>query len=254
MALARYTPQLLTFALYVSGLWHKELYLLLFGLGMSFDGILNWLLNSSLSGSVGPRVSTCVPVHGAVLSYESQQMAFFVTFALGYIILYEAGARIWHLVLLIGLFCIVFLGDHMLNYHTVEAIVAATTLGTLAASIYQWMLYFLFVPAFPFLARQWLVRWIGYEDTLCYTNSTSALGRYVLAAYDKRFGDERAPLTRIAMCELVRSTVIEYLAREHSIYSEMDLMRIQPLLVCRVESDSEPLTFDSGRQFIEEHL
>ena len=125
LALARYAPQLLTFTLYITGLWHKELYLLLFGIGMSLSTLLNWAFNSLTGDAVPPRVATCIPVHGAVLSFESQQIAFFITFAMGYVVLYEAGARVWHMLLLVSIFALVFLGDHMLNYHTAEAIVAA---------------------------------------------------------------------------------------------------------------------------------
>lgn len=254
LALARYAPQLLTFTLYISGLWHKELYLLLFGIGMSLDGALNYALNSWLSDDVLPRVATCVPVHGAVLSYETQQMAFFVTFVLGYIELYEAAARVWHLLLLVLLFAVVFVGDHLLNYHTAESIVAAATLGSLLAFVYQWLLYVALVPLFPWALRQRWMRWFGYEDTLCFTTTTSALGRYVLRAFDARFDGFKSVPARAEVCDVVRDAVFDYLTREHAIFDARNLARIEPLLTCRLTDDREPFTLARARQFIEEQF
>lgn len=255
LALARYMPQLLTFTLYIIGLWHKELYLLLFGLGMSASTLLNWALNSATSDTVLPRVATCVPVHGAVLSFESQQIAFFVTFVLGYVALYEARARIWHLLLLVSIFALVFLGDHMLNYHTAEAIVAATTLGSVLGFCYQWLLYVAVVPTFPRAMRSRLVRYLEYEDTLCYTSTMSALGRFVLRGFDERFGANDAVLvSTAAVCALVRERVREYLTREHTVFHESDLAHIEPLLVCQLERNNSSLTVYRARQFIEEYF
>jgi hypothetical protein len=249
-------PQLLTFVLYVTGLWHKELYLLLFGFGMSGSTLLNWALNEATSDRVLPRVLTCVPVHGAVLSFESQQTAFFVTFVLGYIALYEAQARIWHLLLLVSLFALVFLGDHLLNYHTAEAIVAATTLGSALAFCYQWLLYVAIVPTFPRAMRSRLVRFFGYDDTLCYTSGTSALGRFVLRGFDERYGNasDETLVQASAVCILVRERVHEYLTREHTIFRARDIVNIDPLLVCELERTPSSLTVYRARQSIEEYF
>lgn len=220
---------------------------------MSLDALLNWLLNSALSDDVLPRIATCVPIHGAVFSFETQQMAFFVTFVLGYIQLYEARARLWHLLLLVLVFGVVFVGDHLLNYHRAEAIVSAATLGTLMAFVYQWLLYVAMVPVFPSILRQGWVRWFGYEDTLCFTSGTSALGRHVLRAYDTHF-EGSGVVERDDVCALVRDAVVDYLTREHAVFSPDDLARIQPLLVCELQNDKGPLTADVARKFIEEQF
>lgn len=249
-------PQLLTFVLYVTGLWHKELYLLLFGLGMSGSTLLNWALNEATSDRVQPRVATCIPVHGAVLSFETQQTAFFITFVLGYIALYEAQARIWHLLLLVSLFALVFIGDHLLNYHSSEAIVAASTLGSALAFCYQWLLYVAIVPTFPRALRSRLVRFFGYDDTLCYTNGTSALGRFVLRRFDERYGgaSDATLVQTSTVCTLVRESVHEYLTREHTIFRARDIIHVEPLLVCKLEGTPGSLTVYRARQYIEEYF
>lgn len=254
LALARYAPQLLTFTLYITGLWHKELYLLLFGIGMSLSTLLNWAFNSLTGDAVPPRVATCIPVHGAVLSFESQQIAFFITFAMGYVVLYEAGARVWHMLLLVSIFALVFLGDHMLNYHTAEAIVAAATLGSVLAFCYQWLLYILVVPSFPYVLQSRYVRYFGYDDTLCYSVSLSSLGRYVLRGFDERFPAGDQIVDPAAVCELVRERVHDYLTNEHAVFLARDIAHIQPLLVCRIESETTPLYASRARQFIETHF
>jgi hypothetical protein len=187
-----------------------------------------------------------------VLSFEAQQMAFFTTFVISYISLYEIGARIWHLLLLITLFAIVFLGDHVLNYHRANAIVCAALLGVMLATIYQWLLYMIVVPTFPLVLRNPYMLYLAYEDTMCYTSKTSALGRYVIVEFDKRFAEE--PVTRAAVCELVRGKAIEYLTKEHPIFLPNDIDRMFPRFEKKLECVADPLTKYNARQFIEENF
>lgn len=250
LALARVAPQLLTFALYIAGFWHKELYLLVFGIGMSVSTLINLGVNALIDAE--PRVATCMPVHGAGVSFETQQIAFFTTFALGYVALYEAPARIWHLLLLISVFALVFYGDHVLNYHTAEAIVSAAVIGSLLAFCYQWLLYMFVVPTFPYVLRSRYVAWFGYEDTLCHTVVLSALGRHILAGFDRQFGTSKLVAPE-AVCALVRERIQDYLTRKHAVFAAADIAHIEPLLSCQLSKDTNrPLATASARQFIED--
>lgn len=252
LALARIMPQILTFSLYIIGFWHKELYLLLFGIGMSISTLINWGINELAGDTTEPRVATCIPVHGAVISFESQQTAFFVTFVMGYIALYEARARIWHLLLLVAIFALVFFGDHLLNYHTAEATVAAALLGSLLAFCYQWLLYVAIVPTFPHVLRSRYMRMLNYEDTLCYTCSMTDFGRYVLSGFDARFGSSGI-VTMPEVCDLVRTRIHDYLTREHTIFLARDIAQLEPLLVCKI-GNGKPLSVPHARQLIEEYF
>lgn len=254
LAVARYTPPLLTFTLYLLGLWHKEIYLVLFAFGMTGSSLINWLFNNLMEGVIPPRVATCIPVNGTALSFESQQIAFFATFALGYAALYEARLKLWHILLLGFFYSLVFYGDHVLNYHRAETIVAAATLGVVLALCYQYFLYLLVVPSLPYVMRNGWVFYIGYEDSMCYTNTVSALGQFVLRSYDEEFSDKI--VTRAALFQLIKQALRDYLARDHTIFRESDIDSIQPTLFADFDAEfgDRPLSKERVREFVAKYV
>jgi hypothetical protein len=171
LALLRYAPQVITFLLYFGGLRYKELYLLLFGLGLSLNSVVNQLLNRLLPSE--PRVTTCTPMHGAGISWQAQQVAFFTLFSLGYAALYQARLKLWHTVALTTFLALTVLSQDALNYHTTEATVIGAVLGCLLALLYQSFLYAVIVPSFRIVLRSSLVRYLAYQDTLCFDSLPS---------------------------------------------------------------------------------
>jgi hypothetical protein len=165
LALLRYAPQVVTFLLYFSGLRYKELYLLLFGFGLSANSVVNQLANYLVV--VEPRVPTCTTMHGAAVSWQSQQVAFFVTFSLGYAALYQARVRLWHVVALELFLALTVVSQDLLNYHSSQSAIAGSVLGTVLALLYQSFLYSIIVPTFYIVLRSSVVRYLNYQDTLC---------------------------------------------------------------------------------------
>ena len=165
LALMRYAPQAITFGLYFAGLRYKELYFILFGIGLSLNSKLNELLNFVIGGV--PRIETCTAMHGAALAWQSQQVAFFVTFALGYTSLYQAKLKMTHTFALMLFLVLSVISQDFLNYHTPESTIAGVAAGVSLALVYQTLVYLLVVPAFGWLLERRIVRFMGYRDTLC---------------------------------------------------------------------------------------
>jgi len=138
LATTRYVGPLLTLLMYVVGLRYKELYLLLFGLGLSLDGYTNVAWRYVLRDDARV-VATCgdAYVPFASPSYQAQHTAFFVTFALTYIGLYRPRAKLWHFLLLAVFALAVFYADRELNYHTERALLAGAYIGALNAVVWQ---------------------------------------------------------------------------------------------------------------------
>lgn len=184
LAPTRYVGPLLTLLMYVAGLRYKELYLLLFGLGLSLDGYANVAWRYVLRDTERP-VATCADAYApfASPSYQAQHTAFFVTFALTYIGLYRPRAKLWHFVLLAAFAVVVFYADRRLNYHSERALLAGAYVGAFNAFVWQvrlrcekevrlLILVQLFVrfalyPAFPFVVSTRLARYLAYTDSLC---------------------------------------------------------------------------------------
>lgn len=185
LSLLRYAPAIITFLLYFVGLRYKELYLFLFGIGLTLSALINEALNSLIVRA--PRIPTCPPLRGAAIANEVQQVAFFTVFSLGYIALYRPRTKLWHLGVLLLFYALSVIGSHLLNYHFSDAIVAGAVLGTILAFAYQSALHFWFVPQFCKIVRIPFVLYMGYQDTLCSGESTP-LHVIVLENLDKRFG------------------------------------------------------------------
>lgn len=165
LSLARYAPQVIQFLMYFAGVRYRELYLLLFGLGLSLDSLVNLGLNQLIDGGE-PRVATCPPVHGTLTSFQTQQTAFFVVFSLGFASLYRPRLKYWHVLALCAFYLLVALSDHFLNYHRANAIVSGAFFGTTLALIYQTLLHWLVVPWLARISSWTFVVYMSYRDTL----------------------------------------------------------------------------------------
>lgn len=161
----RLAPILITIFMFGAGYFRGELYLLLFAVGLFGDFLINLVLNLIFPGD--PRVPTCMPVIGSAIAYQVQHTMFFVTFVIGFFLLYRTCARIWQTLLLFLFASSVVLSAHFLNYFTSTAIVAGALVGTANALIYQSLLYWFVVPQFAWLVRNDIVRYLCYYDTLC---------------------------------------------------------------------------------------
>jgi hypothetical protein len=155
------------------------------------------------------------------------------------------------------LYGLVFIGDHVLNYHTGEAIVGGAVVGVMLALVFQTFLYVAIVPTFRTVLRSKIVQYLAYEDTLCYSSSNSPLVRYVMCAYDKKFAAD----TRVSKEEvfaLVQRKLIKYLSREHRVYDAASLERLKPVLFGHFDgmfNDGKPLhDKEAVRRFVADHL
>jgi hypothetical protein len=167
LAIGHYAPQLITVWLFGVGVWRRQLYLVLFGFGLLFDDLVCRVGNAVLPSDASVRVSPgCLPVYGDALSYQVQQTTFFVTFGLGYAVLYRARANLHHIGLAVWLHAAVAIGMHQLNQSTREAVLAGAAVGALDALVYQTLLHWLIVPHFAYILAT-APRWLDCRDTLC---------------------------------------------------------------------------------------
>ena len=166
LSLMRYVPHVITFVLYFAGLRYKELYLLLFGVGLTISSSTNQLLNGLLGAPL--RVSSCVALHGPSISWQAQQAAFFVMFSLAYASLYQARLKLWHAFALELFLALAVIAQEFLNYHTPQATIAGAALGIFVAVLWQLFLYAVIVPSFSIVLRSTFVQYMAYQDTLCY--------------------------------------------------------------------------------------
>lgn len=190
LALTRYTPQVITFLMYFIGLFRKEIYLLVFGVGLSLDSTVGVLIGELVD--VAPRVESCAPVHSAAVAYQVQHGAFFITFALGYMSLYRPRVKFWHLSLIVLFFVAVVVGAHLLNYYSSEAILSGAALGSMNAFIYQSLVHWLLVPYFPVFLCSRFNRYWCYADNLCTGIDKPPLHVLLVEAYDRFVDAERA--------------------------------------------------------------
>ena len=200
LAVLRYAPLVLTFLMFFAGLRYKELYLLVFGVGLTLSSLTNWLLNELIERA--PRVATCPPLSGAAIAWQVQQVGFFVVFSLGYMALYRPRTKLWHVWALTFFYTLTVVGSCMLNYHFPDAIVSGAALGTALALCYQSFLYLVVVPAFPRLLRNSLVRYMAYQDTLCY-GEAAPLHVIMLENLDAAFPPAERSLDRRAVREFL---------------------------------------------------
>jgi len=202
LSLSRYAPSIITFVLYFAGLRYKELYLLLFGFGLTIDAWIGYGLNTLIVNE--PRIAGCLPVFGSAIAYQVQHAAFFTTFSLGYVSLYQPRTKLWHVAVVLLFYASVVLGAHYLNYYQSAAIVAGAALGSLNALWYQSALFWIVVPTFYIVLRSRLVRYMAYQDTLCTGDCTPA---HVIAVeqFDRTFDSRQRQISRQRAKEFVAS-------------------------------------------------
>jgi len=195
LSLSRYSPQVIQFLLYFAGVRYKEIYLLLFGFGLTGDSLVNFIVNRVAAADA--RVATCPPVHGALVSFQSQQSAFFVSFALAYAALYRARLKLWHIAALLFFSTAVALADHLLNYHVAPAILNGCLIGATLAVGYQLFLYAIVVPTFPIVLSNSLIAYLAYDDTLT-RQKTLTLSQRLVRDFDSQFlGADKVDAARV---------------------------------------------------------
>lgn len=184
-ALLRYAPYFVTILLYVASFYYKQIYLFFVGIGLSGDGYVNFLLNRHFPAPA--RRATCVPLWGATTSYEVQNAAFFTTFVVGYMSLYQPRTKLWHITLLFLYFALTLSGAHFMHFHSADAIFTGAVVGTLDALGWQLALHALIVPRIPALLRVRLVSYWGYMDTLVFGNDAVPQHVIVLENFEREF-------------------------------------------------------------------
>lgn len=167
LALSYYAPIIITVCVFVFGVRQRELYIVLFGFGLLIDDSVSRAANALLPGNASGRVApNCLPVYGDAIAYQVQQATYFVTFGLGYAILYRTRANMTHVGTAIVAHTAVVVGAHYLNMATREAILAGAALGAFDALVFQSLLHWLAVPRFGWFIN-FAPAWLDYRDTLC---------------------------------------------------------------------------------------
>ncbi len=185
LALTRYTPQVITFLMYFIGLFRKELYLLVFGIGLSIDSVIGAVIGAAIGDEIAPRVETCTPVHSAAVAYQVQHASFFLTFSLGYMALYRPRVKFWHLCVIFLFYLGIVLGAHHLNYYSADAVLSGAALGSGVALVYQSLIHWFVVPHFPTILSSRINRYLCYADNLCTGTTRVPLHILMVESYDE---------------------------------------------------------------------
>lgn len=199
-ALTRYAPYFITLVLYVASFWYKEAYLLLFSLGLTFDGLLNHALNEHFQR--GARMDTCLPLWGGSIAYQVQHAAFFTTFVFGYISLYQARGKLWHFILVLLFLGLVCAGAHFEHFHHADAIVNGAALGMSSAVAYQLFLHWFIVPRLCVALATRLARYWAYNDSLC-THDPVPLHVQMVEGFDAAFPGTGSMVSREGVREFI---------------------------------------------------
>lgn len=187
-ALLRYAPYFVTILLYIASFYYKQIYLFALGIGLSLDGYVNSVVNKHYVWR--PRLASCPPLWGSAISYEVQNAAFFATFVVGYMSLYQPRTKLWHILLLFLYFGLTVSGAHFMHFHFSDAIFNAALLGTIDALLWQITLHIVLVPRLPRLLRHRLIAYWGYMDTLVLGDVTPQ-HVIVLENFEEEFADLR---------------------------------------------------------------
>ena len=170
ISFTRYFGVLTTLALFIYGIRYCEIYLLLFSLGSALNGVVNVVLRAVVADGT-LVVPTCVDVYeiggGNWPSFQSQQVAFIVTFVATYTVMYRAHAHFTAVLALMLVFCAVVAADLMLNYHTRSQIVGGVLIGAFIGAVWQVIVRFAVMPYSRRLLATRLARYLEYQDTLC---------------------------------------------------------------------------------------
>ena len=193
LSLLRYVPDVFSIAIYLIGIRYSEIYLIWFGLGTSGSALICWILNLLITRA--PRAATCLPIYGAAISWQTQQLGFIITFALTYMVLYRPRLKLWHVWLVVLFYVFTVIAMHLLNYHFGDAILSGAALGTTLGLIYQSFLYYFIVPTFYTQLRSSLLLYWGAQDTLC-RGEVIPLRVIALENFDKRFAPTQALIQR----------------------------------------------------------
>lgn len=186
-AYLRYAPYFIIVVNYTVSFWYKELYFLLFSIGLTIDGIINHALNEHFEEEHGAiRVESCPALWGSVIAYQVQHVAFYITFTLGYMLLYQPRAKLWHIALAFLFFDLVVIGAHFMNFHTSEAIVLGAIIGTQIAQTFQTLIHWCIIPYMPRILRFRLVMYFGYKDSLATADKTP-MHIIILEKFDEEF-------------------------------------------------------------------
>ncbi len=202
-ALLRYAPYFITIILYVASFYYKQIYLFFVGIGLSLDGYVNSVINERIP--TRPRVETCAPLWGSTVSYEVQNAAFFTTFVVGYMSLYQPRTKLWHITLVFIYFSLTISGAHFMHFHFSNAISDAAMIGAIDALVWQLLLHWILVPRLSLLLRARLIAYWGYVDTMVLGNRVS---QHVITL--ENFEDEFRALENSPLKERMR----EFIAKQ----------------------------------------
>lgn len=209
-ALLRYAPYFITIVLYIASFWYKQIYLLFFSIGLTLDGVLNEALNNAFPRAW--RTPGCPPLWGAAVAYQIEHAAFFITFVLGYMLLYRPRTKLWHILLLFTFYALTVSGAHYMNFHYADAIANGAIVGSFAALTYQTILHWFFVPRLCRMLKHRLIVYWGYMDTLC-TGEVQPLHVLMDENFTREFGSSSSSSSR-QQTYIEREKVREFIAKQ----------------------------------------
>lgn len=142
---------------------YKELYLLLFGLGLSADTIINWLLRQIIRQEA--PLAGCGVLY-AMPSQQTQHAAFLVVFAATFAYVWRARFSVWHMALALGFLDAVVLSALYFNFASEQQVLVGAVIGGVLALVWQFFIYLCLFPHWNGLLRAPPIYQMGYEDTL----------------------------------------------------------------------------------------
>jgi len=164
LVLTRYTPVFITLLMYVSGLWYKEIYLLLFGIGLSLDSAINSALQELIAEPVPEK--HCGGPYGMPSDF-AQHTAFLYAMLATFPILYSQRIGLLNSSILTLVVALVFAAQTHLHYNTREQVLVGSCVGALLGFAYQLGLYTFVYPYFNTILCCAPLSTFGYVDSWC---------------------------------------------------------------------------------------
>jgi len=168
--LTRFSSIAITLIMYFSGIWYRELYLLIFGIGLSLDSLLNTLLQNIIEQPV-PNEG-CGGEFG-MPSELSQHILFFYTMLVTFPILYTQSAGIVNIAIVTLVTSFVCAAQVHLGYNDSAQVAAGAVIGSTFGFVYQMIVFLTIYPRFNWILDTWLISAFGYIDSWCRFNMLS---------------------------------------------------------------------------------
>lgn len=164
LVLSRYAAYSVQFFLWVLGLLLKEFHLVLLGLSLTIDGLLNYALREII------RQPTPNPGCGETFgmpSFAAQHVAVLYVLVVSFPVVWKSRPSWWGLFLMTVLYLIASLAQVSIGYNTAFQVLIGTIIGAAEGIIYQFIIFVIITKYWNTLRRWKIVRWLGITNDYC---------------------------------------------------------------------------------------